>query len=346
MGEELTRIWGAATEGLVINASHDSGEAAVGDNRRQRSAGKLATVPSLAAASSRLPKGRVEKGPRDGPTRRYPSPRPRTYRGTRSGWCSGPERLRLRRYWRLPRSVLPWLPGGHQQQVRATASSRSPHPRLLLGTRPGLTARTATLTSTAQDGGRGMMGAGPASGPAPRNYSQWDGPFRHEPRIFTNQRLTWKAGDCRLGIPITPRPVGLIPPFMETQEDLLLVTENYCPPLPRAWCTAHAHLRVPSARRVFPWCVGFGKKKHTTDRFWWGEECSTQKVLCAQFSLSRQETVPVHSLTPGHGTSSRLFPPRFPVLCYAMIQQARQLRIVTTLITTLTSTPKLPASIS
>ena len=96
--------------------------------------------------------------------------------------------------------------------------------------------------------------------------------------------------------------------------------------------TAHAPARG-IGRQGFPVMCGF-RKEETHNNTISGEvrNASPKKVLCAQFDVSKAGNCPCPQLNAWPlGTSNRLFPPRFPVfLCYAIIQQARQLRIVTT----------------
>ena len=109
--------------------------------------------------------------------------------------------------------------------------------------------------------------------------------------------------------------------------------KNYCPPLRRArGATAHAPARGIRLQG-FPVMCGF-RKEETHNNTISGEvrNAPPKKVLCAQFDVSKAGNCPCPQLHAWPlGTSNRLFPPRFPVfLCYAIIQQARQLRIVTT----------------
>ena len=108
--------------------------------------------------------------------------------------------------------------------------------------------------------------------------------------------------------------------------------KNYCPSLSRArGATAHAPARGIGPKG-FPVMCGFRKEdRHNSTISGDVRKCSTQESLCAQFDVSKAGNCPRPQLNAWPlGTSNRLFPPRFPVLCYAIIPEARELRIVAT----------------
>ena len=173
MGEGADEDLGSCNRGVGYKSIPRFREAAVGETTGDRgSAGKLAKVPSFAAASSRLPKGggeRRARGMAHAPSSLSPAPN----LPWNSKWpMLWPWASRAAALLKLPRSVLPWLPGGHQQQVRATASSRSPRipASCSVPTPQPLTARGRGPTSTAWDGEEGDDGRRTGiAGPPPGN---------------------------------------------------------------------------------------------------------------------------------------------------------------------------------
>lgn len=136
MGEGADEDLGSCNRGVGHKRIPRFREAAVGETTGDRgSSGKLATVPSLAAASSSLPKGGGERRARGMGPRAFiplPGPEPTVELEVADALAlsvsgcgateAAPQRLTLAAWWP------PAAGEGHGQQPQP------PHPRLLLGT--------------------------------------------------------------------------------------------------------------------------------------------------------------------------------------------------------------------
>ena len=109
MGEGADEDLGSCNRGVGYKRIPRFREAAVGETTGDRGSAGTSWLksPALPLPAPGSPREAGREGPAGWPTRLHPSPRPRTYRGTRSGRCSGPERLGLRRYWSCPATSYP-----------------------------------------------------------------------------------------------------------------------------------------------------------------------------------------------------------------------------------------------
>lgn len=268
VGEGADRGAGSRNSRAGVNASHDSGSCsrgwAAGDAGSPGGAGGSPPRRRRRLQASASEVGR--RAPRDGPTRLHPAPRPRTYRGTRSGRCSGPERLGPWSCWSCPAGSYPGCPAATSSRwgpPPAAAGLPSPFP---LGTHtPALTAcgRLPHVGSR----GRGRRERDRRPGPAPGRLTTYVAGPSATSQVHPPIR-GWNGRDVRRRASHHSPACWLVPAFfMETQKG---VASGYAKSFAlrrfRVCATAHAWGRQPGSgglsrggARGEWWDVGFWK---------------------------------------------------------------------------------------